>query len=123
VEANTKRLIAYWLAAWAFSILFGEIILPALVGHALPIFTYTVAFLIYYGILSLVFAFFVVEFGTRSLIVFFVYGVVVEMFLFGNIKGPKDVPGILFFGLLYVFLFWTPMWLVNLLKIAGVKQS
>lgn len=117
------KLVRHWLAAWFFSILFGEMILPALAGHPLPIFAYPVAFFLYYGFLSLIFAFIYLKFGTRALTVFFVYGVVVEMFLFGNIKGPADIPGILFFGLLYVFLFWTPMRLVNHLKIAEVKQS
>jgi hypothetical protein len=39
---------------------------------------------------------------------FFCFGVIAEMLVFGNIRGPTDLPGILFFGIQYIALFGTP---------------
>jgi hypothetical protein len=108
--------VLYWATATVFSILFGEIISPMLAHHPLPILQYPVAFLIYYAILSAVFAIIVQRSVQASLIVFFVYGVVAELLLFNNIRGITDIPGILFFGLFYVFLFGTPIWIARKLS-------
>lgn len=105
--------VLYWATATAFSILFGEIIGPLLAHHPLPVLQYPVAFIAYYAILSAVFAIIVQRSVQVSLIVFFVYGVVAELLLFQNIRGITDIPGILFFGLYYVFLFGTPLWIVQ----------
>jgi hypothetical protein len=46
-----------------------------------------------------------------------VYGIAVELLLFKNIRGITDIPGVLFFGLFYVFLFGTPVWIVKRLSV------
>lgn len=102
-----------WIAAWVFSILFGEVIGPLIAGHALPILLYPLQMIAYYGAISLIFAFVARKLGKPSLAIFFIYGVLAEMFLFHNITGPTDILGILFFGLFYVFLFGVPIWIVK----------
>ncbi len=108
--------VLYWVTATAFSILFGEIIGPLLAGNPLIILQYPVAFLIYYAIISAGFAMIIRRSLQASLIVFFVYGVVAELLLFKNIRGITDIPGILFFGFFYVFLFGTPLWIVQIFR-------
>jgi hypothetical protein len=81
--------------------------------HSLPVLQYPLAFLIYYGILSGIFAVLVTRSVPLSLVVFFLYGVAAELLLFGNIRGISDIPGILFFGLFYLFLFGMPVWIVK----------
>jgi hypothetical protein len=106
-----KRFYVYWASAFVFSILFGEIIGPLIAGHALPLFQFFIPFVIYYGLLSFVFALFANRIKVwKSLAIFFVYGVIAEMLLFKNVKGIFDIAGILFFGLFYVFLFGVPLW-------------
>lgn len=104
-----REFIIYWISAWVFSIVFGEIIGPFIAGNELPLLTYPLAFLVYYGILSLFFAVVVKKIRKISLAVFFVYGIGAELFLFGNIRGFTDIGGMAFFGLFYVFLFGTPL--------------
>jgi len=48
-----------------------------------------------------------------SLVVFFFYGIAAELLLFDNISGIMDLPGMLFFGTFYVFLFGTPIWIAK----------
>ncbi|MEW5996141.1 MAG: hypothetical protein AB1657_00920 [Candidatus Micrarchaeota archaeon] len=105
--------IRYWIIAWIFSILFGEIIGPLLAGHALPLLSYPLFMIVYYGALSLIFSLVVQRLGKSSLAVFFVYGVLAELFLFHNITGFTDIAGILFFGAFYVFLFGVPIWITK----------
>jgi hypothetical protein len=109
--------VLYWATATAFSILFGEIVGPLLAHHPLPILQHPLAFLIYYAILSAVFAIIVPRSVQASLIVFFVYGIAAELLLFKNIRGITDILGVLFFGLFYVFLFGTPVWIVKRLSV------
>lgn len=108
-----KLFFRYWIFSWIFAVLFGEIITglisqnPMFFENALPI-------TLYYGVLCFIFAFLVTRFQTRSaLIIFFVYGVLVELYLFHNIKGWGDLVGIIFFGLLYIFLFGLPLYLIK----------
>lgn len=108
-----STLMRCWVAAWAFSILFGEIVGPLIAGHAIPLLLYPLQMFAYYGALSLIFAFAAQKLGKPSLAIFFIYGVIAEMFLFHNITGPADIPGILFFGLFYVFLFGVPIWMAK----------
>ncbi|MFA5411768.1 MAG: hypothetical protein WC350_00250 [Candidatus Micrarchaeia archaeon] len=110
-----------WIAAWVFSILFGEIVGPLLASHALPILLYPLQMIAYYGAISLIFAFIASKLGKLALAVFFFYGVLAEMFLFHNITGPTDIPGILFFGAFYVFLFGIPIWITK--RISKPKRS
>jgi hypothetical protein len=108
---KNKLFYGYWIFSCLFVVLFGEIIGPLIAGHALPILAYPIPFIIYYLIISLVFAFIINKNWFIALIVFFLYGFIVELLLFKNISGFTDIPGILFFGFFYVFLFGTPRYI------------
>lgn len=106
----------YWVIAFIYSVLLGEIILPSIVGHPLPLLDHPVGMLAYYAVLSLAMAYLIRKIGIRrSLVGFFVYGVVAEWLFFKNVQGLTDIPGVLFFGGLYVFLFGVPYLLVKVL--------
>ncbi|MDO8460760.1 MAG: hypothetical protein Q7S74_06640 [Nanoarchaeota archaeon] len=115
--SNKVRFFAYWIVSLVWVVLFGEIIGPLIARHELVIFRslqFFVVFMFYYALLTLIFTFIVRKFSIKlSLIVFFVYGVLSEMLLFGNIHGYLDILGILFFGFFYVFLFGVPIWLAR----------
>ena len=106
-------MLRYWIIAWAFSILLGEIAGPLIAGHPLPLLLYPLQFIVYYGALSLLFSFAVQKLGKLSLAIFFLYGVLAEMLLFHNISGPGDILGMLFFGSFYAFLFGAPIWITG----------
>lgn len=110
MKLKNKITISYWIIAWFFSILFGEIIGPLIARNPLPILQFPIAFIIYYGILSFAFSylFYQLKSDYRVYLVIFIYGVIAELFLFKNINGFSDILGILFFGLFYVFLFGLP---------------
>ena len=107
----SKEFRLYWLLSWLLSVLFGEVFLSGIVaGNPAP-FLYFGPFLVYYGILCFIFANIVTRAKfAHSLAVFFVSGYLLELLVFRNITSPLDVPGIIFFGLLYVLLFGLP-WL------------
>ena len=108
-----REQVRYWATATAFSVLFGEIVGPLLAHHPLPILQHPIGFAVYYAALAGAFSLLVVRSVRLSLGAAFVYGVVAEWLLFGNVRGITDDPGILFFGFFYVFLFGTPIWIAR----------
>jgi len=116
-EMIKKEMVLYWITATVFSILSGEIAGLPLARHPLPILEYPVAFIIYYGMLSGIFAALIARSVPISLVVFFLYGIAAELLLFNNIAGITDILGVLFFGAFYVFIFGTPVWIVKRLSV------
>lgn len=108
-----KHFWTYVFSAWAFSVLFGEVIGPLIAHHSLPLLQFPVQFLIYYFVLAFFLGWCFKKFGRWALVLIFAYGVLAEWLLFGNIHGPTDSAGILFFGLFYLFLFGVPRWISN----------
>lgn len=112
----------YWVTATPFSIFFGEFAGPLLARHPLPILIYPLPLVVYYAIVSGIFSLLVTRSARCALIVFFAYGIAAELFLFGTIGGVGDSAGILFFGLFYVFLFGTPVWISRWLAVRVYKD-
>ena len=106
-----KQFWFYVIGALLFSLFFGEIIGPSIAGNPLPLLQFPVQFIIYYFILSLIFGWLFKKLGRWNLIIIFLYADLAEWLLFHNIKGPTDIPGILFFGFFYLFLFGVPYWI------------
>ena len=105
-----KKIVYYWIPAWLFAVLFGEVFLSGIVAQDPTIFQYGLPISIYYLVLTFIFALIVVRVTNKiALTLFFIYGVLAEYFVFMNIKSVIDFPGILFFGFLYVFLFGVPI--------------
>ena len=105
-----KKIVYYWIPAWLFAVLFGEVFLSGIVVQNPTIFQYWLPISIYYLVLTFIFALIVVRVTNKiALILFFIYGVLAEYFVFMNIKSVIDISGILFFGFLYVFLFGVPI--------------
>jgi hypothetical protein len=105
-----KQFWGYVGIALGWSLLFGEILGPLAAHHDLPLLRYPGPFLIYYFIITLIFAWCFKKLGRWSLIIVFLYGFVGEWLLFHNVSGPTDILGILFFGCFYLFLFGLPAW-------------
>ncbi|MDO8625444.1 MAG: hypothetical protein Q7R47_05150 [Candidatus Diapherotrites archaeon] len=107
-----RTFIAYWILAVLTALVFGEI-LPGIASQNGVFFQHPIPITIYYVVLCFLFAHLVHHVRLlHSEIVFFFYGALVEMLVFGNVHGPFDILGIVFFGLLYVFLFGAP-WLIT----------
>ncbi len=120
--ANIKLNIVYILVSTIFIILFGELLAVFLAGN--PVFlNHWFVITLYYFVITFIFSLFV--FRLKSLVIvpiFFVYGVIAETFIFGNIKGLTDIVGILFFGNQYIALFGIPYILTKkILKIRGKR--
>jgi len=105
-----KKIVYYWIPAWLFAVLFGEVFLSGIVAQDTSFFQYWLPISIYYLVLTFIFALIVIRVTNKiALTIFFIYGVLAEYFVFMNIKSVTDFPGILFFGFLYVFLFGVPI--------------
>ncbi len=99
----------YWILAVVFALVFGEF-LPGIASQNSVFFQHPIPITLYYMILCGVFALIAHRLSLLgSEIIFFAYGVLVELFVFGNIHGPLDILGIGFFGLLYIVLFGAPI--------------
>lgn len=118
-----KDSVLTWLTATAFSLFFGEIVGPVLAHHPLPLLMFPVPFLIYYAILSGVFTVVVTRSARLALAFMFLYGVSAELLLFHTIQGISDIPGILFFGLFYVFLFGMPVFIVKIARMVDRRKT
>ncbi|MFH1803194.1 MAG: hypothetical protein ABH864_07165 [archaeon] len=114
-----KEFLFYWIFSWIFVVFFGEflagIVAPILNnGQGGTFFIYPIQIIIFYGFANLIIAF-ALKFIPKKLVimVFFIYGAILEMVLWRNVKGPTDIIGIIFFGLLYVFLYGVPYWITK----------
>jgi len=105
--------IKYVIYATLIAIIFGEIT-PALLNGTFEHWkTIAIPISIYYVFLTFIFSLFVFRIKLwKSLVVFFVFGAIIEWLLFGNIGSPLDVLGVFFFGTLYIALFGVPYLLV-----------
>jgi hypothetical protein len=93
----------YWLLAWAFSIGFGEIILPAVFNPGYALFRdHWLAISLYYGAVSAGFAWLFPRSTWLGLAAAFVFGGLVETLVF------KGIPNFIAAGLVYVGLFGIP---------------
>jgi hypothetical protein len=106
-----KQFWLYVISALIFSLLFGEVLGPMIAKHPLPLLQFPIQFIVYYFVLATIFGWLFKKMGSWTLIIIFAYGVLAEWLLFTNIKGLTDIPGILFFGLFYLFLFGVPYWI------------
>ena len=103
-----KNIIIYTILGTLFPILFGELIAVFIANNSIFL-TFWQVITIYYIITAFIFSLFI--FRIPSLIVvgiFFLFGVIMETFVFKNIHGFADFIGILFFGNQYIALFGIP---------------
>jgi len=113
MRRKSKFIKTYWIVAAVFAIIFGEIITGLISGNP-AFFNNWIAISVYYFILTLPFGYLISRTKPKYyLSIFFIYGVAVEYLLFKNIATLTDLKAVVFFGLLYVFLFGTPVWILK----------
>jgi len=104
-----KRIVAYWLLAWIFTIIFGEV-LTGIISNNPSFFQNAFPITIYYGVITYIFAFLFSKMKYWIvLIIVFIYGALVELLFF------KGINVFLVAGLFYVFLFGTPYLIMALI--------
>ena len=107
MELMIKRIIGYWIIAWLFTVIFGEVITGVISNN--PVFFQNwFAITIYYGVLTFIFSllFSKIKYWI-VLIITFIYGGLVEVLFF------KGISIFVAAGLFYIFLFSTPYWIVT----------
>ena len=105
---NVKIILTYVLTGTLITTIFGELLAVYLAGNTIFL-QYWLPITLYYVAATFVFSLFVFKMPPLLVpLVFFIYGVVMETFVFGNIKGLTDIPGVLFFGNQYIALFGLP---------------
>ena len=107
----SKRVISYWLIAWLFNVIVVEMFVSGILMGG-PFFSSTkliITLVIYYAILSLIFAL-ILEYIPKStvILIFFVYGVLFELLIAKTIQSLGEFIG---FGLLYIAMFSIPLWI------------
>ena len=108
------KIALYAIVGTIFAVGVGEVFLATMIAGSTAILDHTIPLVAYYFVLSLAFGIVLTMVSFRKmLVVFFIYGVIAETFLFRNITA---LPGVLFFGVLYVFLFGVPARLVGFKK-------
>ncbi len=109
-----SRLLKYWGLSFAWSVGFGELFLSGVIdGNSAP-FQFFLPIVVYYLVLCFLFGLLTTKVSTRwCMLIFLMYGLLAERFVFGNIQGLEDYPAIIFFGALYLVLFGLPLWIIN----------
>ena len=102
---NWKQTLTYVITGTLFTILYAELIAVYLTGN--PIFTNSpYAITVYYILVTFIFSLFIFKVKPLwAVFTFFIYGIIVETFLFRNITGPL---GVFFFGNQYISIFGVP---------------
>lgn len=107
---SKKEFLFYWIFSWFWVVFFGEfltsIISPILNDGAVAGFTlYPIQIMIFYVFANLILTFVIMKMSSRiTYLFFFVYGGLIEWFVWGH-PGPV---AFVFFGLFYVFLYGVP---------------
>src|SRR3989344_6823026 len=106
--ADVKTIMIYVITGTLVTVLFGELTAVYLAGN--PVFLeYWFPITLYYAVATFVFSLFIFKIPPICVpLMFFIYGVVIETFVFGNIKGLADILGVLFFCNQYIALFGMP---------------
>jgi hypothetical protein len=105
---NFKIKLLYMVFAIPIVLVFGEI-MPIFIANNPTFIQHPIAITIYYLLITFIFSLFIFRISPLAVVMaFFCFGVIAEMLVFGNIRGPTDLPGILFFGIQYIALFGTP---------------
>lgn len=119
MKARAKRVLTFWGVAFLFSVLVVEIILSGIVldrllGVESPVLRSIgtlFALVVYYAFITLLLSI-VTQLKPLSwrvsLLLFFTYGVLIELLFFKTIHSLGEAVG---FGLLYVFMFGVPLWI------------
>lgn len=105
--------MSYWrYLLWSFALSYGvaELGLSFLVARNSAPIRFALPMISYYLVLCSIAYGCVRMFGRkRACLAFLAYGIAAEIYVFGNIKGLTDFPGMIFFGLLYLFMLGTPL--------------
>lgn len=105
---NVKSTLTYVVISTFFILIFGELISVFIADN--PVFLqHWLAIFIYYLFITFIFSLFIFRIPPLFVpLIFFLCGVIMETFVFRNIKGLTDILGVLFFGIQYIALFGVP---------------
>ena len=111
----SRSRLRYWILAMFSTVVFGELFLSGVVaGNPAP-YVHFIPICLYYAVLCFLFSLLLERISwPLAVLVFALYGIGMERYVFGNIPNFGDIPAIAFFGCLYIVLFGLPLVLERL---------